>query len=286
MFTFAVFHCNRLYYLKNCVESIIEFVGLDNIDLLIVDNNSTEPGVHEYLSSLPREIDIKQFKKRSPHELHEAMNYAIKYSREKKNKYVNFIQEDYQYLYKHPKLLQWVHEAFEACPKIVQLQSNMGWRRKIKKMGKYSMVDVNGVKWMLFHKKPPCDNGFTRISLYDKIGLYPKKTSIHGREKGHTAGESWIRSKCGNGHRMTLAECNMGMLMDSAYVRENYRIGSYFSPPNKYFLKPFDEAKQQQVKNKANNNEVCFIEDLIEPDGWKPDMMARKHSQRDIKTKL
>jgi len=286
MFTFAVLHCNRLYYLKNCLQSIIEFVGLDGINLLVIDNGSTEPGIHEYLSSLPGEVDVKQFKDRSPHELHRAMNYAIKYSRKQNNKYVNFIQEDYQYLYSHDSLLKWVHEAFESNPKVVQLQSNMGWRRKIKKMGKFSIVDVNGIKWQLLHKKPPCDNGFTRVDLYDKIGLYPKKISIHGREKGYTAGESWIKSKCRKYRRMMLAEPNMGMLMDCAYVRNNYRIGKYFPPPNKYYLKPFDEDKCQQVKNMANNGEVCLIEDLIEPDGWTPDKLGQKHNTRKIKVKV
>lgn len=286
MFTFAVIHCNRLHYLKNCVNSIIEFVGLNDINLLVIDNNSSESGVHEYLSSLPSEVDIKQFNKRSPHELHKAMNFAIKYSREKNNQYVNFIQEDYQYLYSHPKMLQWIHDAFEAQPKVVQLQTNMGWRRKIRKLGKPAFVDVYGIKWQLFRRKPPCDNGFTRIALYDKIGFYPKKVSIHGREKGFTAGESWIKSKCNKFRRMMLAESNMGMLMDCAFVRKGHRIGKYFPPPNRYYLKPFDKDKQQQVKEIAQKGEVCFIEDLIEPDGWKPDKMARKHSERDIRVKV
>jgi len=76
MFTFAVITCNRLHYLRNCVDSIIEFIGLDDINLLIIDNASKEDGVQKYLSSLPSEIDIKLFHKRHPNELHRAMNYA------------------------------------------------------------------------------------------------------------------------------------------------------------------------------------------------------------------
>ncbi len=147
MFTFAVITCNRLYYLRNCVSSIIKFVGLDDINLLILDNSSTEKGVHEYLSSLPPEVSIKVFKKRHPNELHRAMNYAIKYAKKQKSKYVNFIQDDYQYIYNNPNLLRWADEAFAARKNVVQLHVNLIWKYKAHKLGKVTPISVNGVKW-------------------------------------------------------------------------------------------------------------------------------------------
>jgi hypothetical protein len=285
MITFAVFHRDRLFYLKNCVQSILEFVGLDGIKLLVVDNNSSEDGVHEYLSSLPGEVEVKQYTDHTPHELHRAMNYAISYSRKCNSPYVNFIQDDYQYLYTHPNLLSLVCDAFNAQGNVVQVQTNMGWRRKNRRLGRTSIINVKGMKWRMLHKKPPCDNGFTRVSLYKKIGMYPESVSIHGREKGYKSGESWFRHKCKKYRRMMIAKPNMGMLMDCAYVRNGCRLGRYFAPVNKYYLKPFDETKIKIVETKASNNEFCFIEDLIEPDGWKPDSM-KKHSDRNVKTVL
>jgi len=282
MFTFAVISCNRLHYLKNCVNSIIEFVGLDDISLLIIDNGSTENGIATYLNSLPNEVDIKRFYKRSPHELHSAMNYAIKYSRKKNSKFINFIQEDYQYLYHQPSLLQRVSDAFGKRKDVVQLHTNLIWKRKRKKLGKMIPVQVNDLKWYLMAGKSPCDNGFTRLDLYKKIGFYPKSTSVHGKEKGYRSGESWFANKCHKKYRMLISEPNMGMMMDCAYVRGDKRHGKYIEVPNKYYLKPFDADKQRKIVETAKKGKLCFIEDMIEPDGWIPDSIHQKHSKRKV----
>ncbi len=265
----------------------MEFVGLDGIDLLVLDNHSRESGTKKYLESLPSQIDVHRFSDRIPHELHRAMNYAIKYSREKDNKYVNFIQDDYQYLYCLPDMLKWVHETFEGCPDVIQLQTNMGWKRKEKKIGKVQVVTINGVKWFKLLKKPACDNGFTRVSIYDTIGLYPTKTSIHGREKGYVSGESWFSKKTKSRYRrMMLAHPNMGMIMDCAYVRGKRRMGRYFPPPNKYYIKPLDKVDLTLIEELASKNKFSFIEEILEADGWIPDSIHQKHNTRDIRTKL
>lgn len=285
-FTFVVVSCNRLYYLKNCISSILEFIGLDEINLLVIDNGSTENGMEGYLHSLPSDIEIKQFRKRSPHELHRSMNFAIKYSKMKRSQFINFIQEDYQYLYHQPDLLKRVHDAFKNKSSVIQLHTNFVWKRKRKKIGKLIPVVTEGMKWYLMKDKPPCDNGFTRIALYDKIGLYPEFTSVHGKEKGYRSGEAWFARKCRNKYRMLISEPNMGMLMDCAYVRGKRRYGKYIEPPNKYYLKPFDINKQNQVKQMADKNKVCFIEDMIEADGWIPDNKNQKHNLRKIVQKV
>ena len=48
--TFGIVNCNRLFYLKSCVESLIETTQ-DYLEkeLIIVDNASNEDGTEEYL---------------------------------------------------------------------------------------------------------------------------------------------------------------------------------------------------------------------------------------------
>jgi len=285
MFTFAVITCNRLHYLKNCVNSIIKFIGLDDINLLIIDNASSEDGVDSYLSSLPPEIDIKSFKKRRIHELHRAMNYAIKYSRDKKSKYVNFIQDDYQYLYENTDLLKWVHDAFKARKDVVQLHTNLIWKYKAHKIGKVRPLSINGVKWFYLHGKAPCDNGFTKLSLYKKIGFYPSNVSVHGKERHYRSGESWFAKKCKNKYRMLLGQPNMGMIPDCAYIRGRIRYGKYFPPPAEFYLKPFNEQQISLIKAKADKNKMSFIETMIVTDGWIPSSKG-KHSTQKIRTKI
>jgi glycosyltransferase involved in cell wall biosynthesis len=279
MITFAILHCNRLHYLKNCISSIIEFVDLEDSDLLVIDNGSSEAGVDEYLSSLPCDVEIQRFYDRTPNELHRAMNFAIEFSRKHGNRYVNFVQDDYQYLYENPCLIPNVVDTFESMPEAVQLQSHLLWKSKTHRLGEMSLLIAGSARWHLFHSRPPCDNGFTRVALYDKIGPYPENISIHGVESGYISGEYWFMRACRGLKRMTLANPNMGMLMDCCYVRGNQRIGRYDPPPNKYYLKPFDWAKVRQIDEMARQGKVCFIEDWIEPDGWRPDTF-KKHSIR------
>ena len=274
---FCVIHCNRLFYLKNCVKSILDFINLEGIHLLIIDNGSVESGVREYLSSLPSFIGIKQIDGRHPNELHRSMNFAIQYCKKNKIPYVNFIQDDYQYVYKIPDLLSWVSDVFDFHSDIVQLNTNMVW--KYKNIGKYNNIIVNGIKWYKLLQKTPCDNGITRVSFYDKIGLYPETVSVHGREKGYIAGESWFKEKCKNFYRAMLSTPNMAMLMDCAYVRGDKRIGKYEEPPNDYYLEPLTENDYKVVVENSNSNKVCFIEDLIKPFGWVPEIKT-KHSIR------
>ncbi len=280
MFTFAVIACNRLHYLKNCVKSIIEFVGLSDINLLVIDNASIESGVHEYLSSLSPEVDVKVFKKRHPNELHRAMNYAIEYSRKRKNKYVNFIQDDYQYLYHQPNFLSGASDAFKAHKNVVQLHTNLIWKYKKHKIGKMKPVVVNGYKWFFMYKKRPCDNGITRVSLFKRIGLYPSNVRIHGEKGKFQTGEAWLAKRCKSKYRMMSSIPNLGMMIDCAFIRKDKRFGNYFPPPKNYFLRPFSEEQQNKVKEQSGRNKFCFIEDMIATDGWTPHNIQKHGTQK------
>lgn len=266
-FTFVVIGCNRLHYLKNCVKSIIDFVGLSDISLVIIDNASSEKGMLEYFQELPKQIHIKRFETRIPNELHRSMNYAIKYAKKNSSLYINFIQDDYQYLYKINNLLEIVEKAFVNCPSIDQIHTNLVWKYKIKTSYVSDIINIEETKWFLI-KRPPCDNGFTRISLYDKIGLYPEYTSVHGKEKGFRSGESWIASKSSHRKRLLLSTPNMGMIINCAYIRGNKRIGNYFPPIKEFYLKPFCQNEINVINENSANNKLSFIEDIVEPYGW------------------
>ncbi|MHA1469633.1 MAG: glycosyltransferase family A protein, partial [Candidatus Asgardarchaeia archaeon] len=80
---FAIFTCNRFYYLKNCIESILECHDLDRIDVLICDNCSIEDGYEEYLNNIAnnKNITVKRFEDRTRNELYRAMNWTIEYAK-------------------------------------------------------------------------------------------------------------------------------------------------------------------------------------------------------------
>ena len=81
--TFGIVNCNRLHYLKACVESIfISTSDYDNKEIIVVDNASIEPGTEEYLKSLAsRGVNVIQTTKRDPsNEFARALNTIVKES--------------------------------------------------------------------------------------------------------------------------------------------------------------------------------------------------------------
>jgi len=66
--TFGIVSCNRLFYLKSCVESLIDTTrDYSNKELIVVDNASIEPGISEYLDDLEsRGITVIKKLERNP----------------------------------------------------------------------------------------------------------------------------------------------------------------------------------------------------------------------------
>jgi len=81
--TFGFVNCNRLYYLKSCVESFLLCTeDYKNKELIVVDNASIESGTERYLNSLEaRGIKVYRQKKRDPsNEYARALNIIIENS--------------------------------------------------------------------------------------------------------------------------------------------------------------------------------------------------------------
>ena len=62
--TIAIISCNRLHYLKATVESARKCINYPNLEWIIDDDASTEPGLREYVESLDW-VDHKLFRKRT-----------------------------------------------------------------------------------------------------------------------------------------------------------------------------------------------------------------------------
>jgi len=272
-FTFAVFSCNRLHYLRNCLRSIEEFVGLGAVDVLVVDNGSTERGMAEYLASLPPPVAVHRFQGRAPHELYRGMNFAVGFSRRRGNPYVHFLQDDCQFLARDERMLHRVSAAFAARTDIAQLHVSFAWRGKLRKWGAGGMdlVTIGTDRWLLPRLHPPCDTGFTRVSLFDRIGPYPEDLSLKG-EGGSLIGEQWLYQQCrriGAG-RMYSLNPTLGMLFDAAYVRGDRRIGRYFPAPGRYYIRPLTPEQRRAIEASAGRGEMPVMEEYQSPEGWTP----------------
>lgn len=283
---FNLITCNRFYYFKNCLESIVKCVDLDKVKLLVCDNNTIEPGFDEYLdrASLLYDIEVKKFKDRTKNELYRAMMWGVEFAKINEYQIIDFIQDDFQYLYEYDKHLDDVDRLFDKHPELVQVNVNMGWRRKAAKIGKIKVIESKGTKYGVLLNKVPCDNGFTRVSVYDKIGPYPDASISWGhggkdRYRNKLNGEIWFGKQCkkrGLQRALTYMP-NCGMMFDCAYVRGDERFGRYFSPPGHFYIKMLDDDRISDIRRKHNKVKYSFIEEFCEPDGWKP-LTYGKHS--------
>jgi len=291
---FTILTCNRFYYFKNCVESIIQCVDMDRIDILIMDNNTIEKGFDEYINNLclkHKNIIIKKFTDRTRGELYRAMNWAVAYA--KKNNYdiIDFIQDDIQYLYSLPRQLDDIEKIFKKHKDIVQVNCNLAWRRKIGKIGKVEMIEIDNRWYGILHDKRACDSGFTRVSVYDRVGEYPVEAISWGMEKnryvGKINGEIWFGKKCQKrGYKRALAyRANSGMIFDCAYVRGDEIYGNYFPPPGDFYFKMLGRKSQRRIIDRIKNNKFSYMEDFCIPDGWVPQTYD-KHGNVNIVNKI
>jgi hypothetical protein len=285
---FAIFTCNRLYYFKNAFESLCSCVDLDRVKILIIDNNTTENGFDEYLNHISSKygdkIIIKRFTQRVVGEIYRAMNWAIKWCMKEKREIIYFMQDDYQFLFSNDNAFDDVIRIFKKNPSIVQAHINLVWKRKHKKIGKYNVLNVHGTNYALLQDKGPCDNGFTRVGIYSRIGFYPDNSSFKSGDSKNMVGERWFGKKCSKKgwKRVISLYPNVGMMFSSAFVRGGRRYGDYFKPPNAYYIKMFNKSDISNIKSRHDKKKWCFIEDLCHSDGWKPTISYKRDDNTDI----
>lgn len=294
---FVIFTCNRFYYLKNCVQSIFEFVNLDDCQVMILDMNTVENNADQFYKEISGQVIIKQFSDRIPNELYRAMNYAIQYCIDNNIPYINLIQDDYQYLYKQNDMVDKVVKLFENNKRIGQIQTNMVWKRK--KIDSITVFEFDGINYAKLNDKILVDTGFTRVSIYKKTGLYPSSVISYDQNSSKTFGfgknrykklvngELWFgkRSRKLGYQRVISLKPNMAMMFDCAYVRMWERFGRYFPPPNKYYLKPLSHEEMKNITRRGKHKKFSYIEDFAKPDGWTP-TTYEKHNMEKIKVSI
>ena len=177
--------------------------------------------------------------------------------------------------------------------KYVVLQGNIPRVKKKgqKIAGKVKVIFSDGHNYGILLDKRTCDNGFTRLAVYDKVGEYPMDAISWGMEKnryvGKINGEIWFGKRCNKyKYKRALAyKANSGMIFDCAYVRGNDRYGDYFPPPGKYYFKILGSDEIKKINKRAKRNKFSYIEDFCIPDGWVPKTYD-KHGNINIKRKI
>ena len=106
--SFGMVNCNRLFYLKSCLESLLECTqDYPNKEIIIVDNASAEKGTKEYLDSIKDEnIKIHITKERDPsNEYARGLNTIYELS---DGDYIIPLEGDLQFIVKNGWLKEYV----------------------------------------------------------------------------------------------------------------------------------------------------------------------------------
>jgi glycosyltransferase involved in cell wall biosynthesis len=118
--TFGIVNCNRLFYLKSCVESLLYCTSdYENKEVIIVDNASIEKGTEEYLSEKEQQgLSVVRMANRDPSsEFARGLNTIMKKAT---GKIIIPLQGDMQFILKGGWLNHYVnlldkHEGSIGC---------------------------------------------------------------------------------------------------------------------------------------------------------------------------
>lgn len=106
--TFGIVNCNRLFYLKSCIESLFETTAeYSNKQFIVVDNASVEPGTKDYLDELEKKgVEIvRQPSRDYSNEFARGLNTIVEKS---SGEYVCLLQGDMQFILKN-----WLNDVID-----------------------------------------------------------------------------------------------------------------------------------------------------------------------------
>lgn len=69
--------CDALHYLQTCVDSLLQKTSWPNYELLVVDNQSSEPATLEYFEQISRHHNIKVLRYDEPFNFSSINNFAV-----------------------------------------------------------------------------------------------------------------------------------------------------------------------------------------------------------------
>jgi len=270
-FLIVVISCNRLFYLYNCIRSILEFGWKpEEAEYMIIDLGTVEQGIAGLLEDCQKKGFLcHRIPHRTDNELYIGMNYAVNYSISNNIPYIYFIQEDQQFVWKDEHFLQRISSIFEKEKNVYLVQPSIPRRCPI-----YITPDLD-LRWqeigdtryykynLIYH-----DYAVIRTEFYKITGLYPDFTSTHSqydKDKSmvRISGEHWTRYRVYERYPyMEMAELRFGhtiMIPDICVVRGPVRYGHYVPPSKGMYIDPL-EKKSLDI---LHSNEFKVFEDEI-----------------------
>ena len=287
--TFGIINCNRLHYLKSCVESLIYCTDdYTNKEIIIVDNASVEDGTEEYLKE-KEECGLKIFRQKerdTNNEFAKALNLICE---EATGDFIAPLQGDVQFIVKGGWLQKYVEFYSEYGSAIGCMTFDAQRNERIinsQPFGLFKQDHVNDeFRLYVDPKRHPilgaADCMYSR-QIVDKIYPWHVKNKSHeGGEDSETAMLTKVQELMNSGGLprqlfsiVPQIPVSVGIYTDArgtnARVRGNRRYGDYW-PPKESFMY-YHIHDYDNIVEKANDNKgfPLSIEVMATPIGWKP----------------
>ena len=278
--TFGIINCNRLFYLKSCVESLVETTkDYDNKEIFIVDNASVENGTEEYLNEKEAQgIKIFRNSKRDPsNEFAKALNLI---TRESTGEYIAHIQGDMQFVLGSGWLTEYIqfYESFKKSIGCIGLDAQRTQRNR--NTSKFSDKINPSYPFLVDFSRIPfscsADVLYSRESL-EFMGPFLEKNE--GHERGVNSEDDMrqrMLSKIKNNSievycAMPLIPPACGIFTDSrgtnARVRGNRLYGDYWEAKSDFRYYEIKDYKKSLFEY-TNREFPVGIEEMAFPIGW------------------
>ena len=284
--TFGFVNCNRLHYLKSCVESLIDCTSdYDNKEIIIVDNASIEEGTKEYLLEKEK-MGYRVFRSevRDPsNEYAKALNLI---ARESTGDLVCPVTGDVQFVVRGTWLSQYANFFKSHWDNIgcISLDAQRAVRLVQHEPFRVFSQEEFGKEFRFFidlKRRPVAGNGlaFYRRDLLEKIYPWHESNSSHdggddSENKMWKKVERLIESRDLGDifHIVPQVPVAVSICTDrrgsSAIVRGNSRYGEYWPPKEEFRYYKIHEYDDIIKRRDENESRPLSIEMITEALGW------------------
>ena len=276
LITIGVVSCNRFYYLRALLESAKLCVTYPNVEWIVVDNASIEPGLVEYLKAQIFINTLILREERSPKSEHpEALNIITEQA---KGEYIIILSDDVQFIIKN-----WEWDILNVLNKYQQITSvSLSALRKFTLNRYFKGFTYERFKHMAYdfkhrgvvrsQKSFKADSGedfrsfgymrepidgvgmliASRTTLWKKLGPWKTNAAASDSIDSSAGGEADMLKRAilsgVKGHMVTPMQPVIATIVTdseglNARVRNNMRFGKYL-PPNGDLYYEINEKKQ------------------------------------------
>lgn len=279
--TFGIVNCNRLFYFKSCLESLLYTTeDYENKEVIIVDNASIEEGTEEYLCELEeRGFKVFRQEKRDPeNEFAKALNII---ARESTGDFICPLQGDMQFVIRSNWLQRYI-EFYQNNTDIIGCML-LDAQREVTNIshapfGHVADQDSNYKFLIDVRRSPIMSAGDVLFSREVIEKIYPWAEDNQNHEGGSDSeSDMLMKIKEIMDRENYMWRCAIPVYPPSvaiqtdprgtnARVRGNKRYGKYFSPKEDF--KYYEIFEYEDIVDNKSHGLPLGIEKMAKPIGW------------------